>query len=77
VKTTTDRLTVGDAMHRGVTCHVGTPSSKVALMMVGHRIHCVVVIGWNDERGQALWGVVSDLDSATAFANEQAEGAAG
>jgi CBS domain-containing protein len=63
-------------MHRGVvTCDVGTPLSKVAQMMVGHRIHCVVVD--SGEEGQAPWGVVSDLDLAAAFANEQVEGAAG
>jgi CBS domain-containing protein len=77
VKTTTDRLTVGDAMHRGVvTCDVGTPLSKVAQMMVGHRIHCVVVVDSSEERERAPWGVVSDLDLAAAFANE-VEGAAG
>jgi CBS domain-containing protein len=77
VKTTTDRMIFGDAMHRGVVaCDVGTPLSKVAQMMVGHPIPCVVVIGSSDERGQAP-GVWSDLDWATAFANEQAEGAAG
>lgn len=77
MKTTTDRLTVGDAMHRGVvTCDVGTPLSKVAQMMVGHRIHCVVVDS-GEEQGQAPWGVVSDLDLAAAFANEQVEGEAG
>ena len=74
MKTTTDRLTVGDAMHRGVvTCDVGTPLSKVAQMMVGHRIHCVVIDS-SDKQGQPLWGVVSDLDLAAAFANGQVEG---
>jgi CBS domain-containing protein len=73
----TDRLTVADTMHRGVvTCHVDTPLSKVAQMMIGHRIHCVVVDS-SEEQGQSLWGVVSDLDLAAAFANEQVEGTAG
>jgi CBS domain-containing protein len=77
VNTTADRLTVGDAMHRGVvTCDVGTPLSKVAQMMVGHRIHCVVVAS-TEEQGQAPWGVVSDLDLAAAFANEEVERTAG
>jgi CBS domain-containing protein len=76
MKTTTDRLTVGDAMHRGVvTCDVGTPLSKVAQMMVGHRIHCVVVKSATEE-GVAPWGVVSDLDLAAAVAHEEAEGSA-
>jgi CBS domain-containing protein len=74
VNTTTDRLTVGDAMHRGVvTCDVGTPLSKVAQMMVGHRIHCVVVKS-ETEQDIAPWGVVSDLDLAAAVAHEEAEG---
>lgn len=77
MNTTTDRLTVGNAMHRGVvTCDVGTPLSKVAQMMVGHRIHCVVVASI-EEQGQAPWGVVSDLDLAAAFANEEVGRTAG
>jgi CBS domain-containing protein len=71
VNSATDRLTVADAMHRGVvTCSAETPLSKVAQMMVGHRIHCVVVQS-RDEQGPALWGVVSDLDLVSAVAYEQ------
>jgi CBS domain-containing protein len=69
-----DRMTVADAMHRGVvTCDVETPLSKVAQMMVGHRIHCVVV---NSRTEQDLppWGVVSDLDLAAAIAQDEAAG---
>jgi CBS domain-containing protein len=73
VKIMTDRLTVADAMHRGVVaCGAETPLSKVAQMMVGHRIHCVVV-GSRDEQGTGLWGVVSDLDLVSAVAHEQDE----
>jgi CBS domain-containing protein len=76
VKTTTDRLTVADAMHRGiVTCDVATPLSKVAQMMVGHRIHCVVVKS-KAEQDVAPWGVVSDLDLAAAVAHAKTEGTA-
>ena len=39
-----DRITVADAMHRGiVTCDVDAPLGAVARMMSAHRIHCVVV----------------------------------
>ena len=75
-----DRLTVADAMHRGVvTCRPATPLTKVASMMAGHRIHSVVV--WSepeesDEEG-TLWGVVSDLDLARAIAADRADATAG
>jgi CBS domain-containing protein len=76
VKTATIRMTVADAMHRGVvTCAVDTALSKVAQMMVGHRIHCVVVNS-AAEQGAAPWGVVSDLDLAAAVARGEAEGSA-
>lgn len=71
--TATDELTVTDAMHRGVVaCDAETTLSKVAQMMVGHRIHCVVVNS-RDEQGPLPWGVVSDLDLVAAVANEQDE----
>ena len=60
-----DRLTVSDAMHRGVvTCSAGAGLAEVAEAMAEHGIHCVVAIdegppGQDDDR---LWGVVSDLD---------------
>jgi CBS domain-containing protein len=64
-------MTVADAMHRGVvTCDVETPLTKVAQMMLGHRIHCVVVTS-REEQGP--WGVVSDLDLAAAVAHEYVE----
>jgi CBS domain-containing protein len=73
VKAATARVTVADAMHRGVvTCSAVTPLSKVAQMMVGHRIHCVVVNS-RDEGSPVLWGVVSDLDLVSAIAHEQDE----
>ncbi|HET6643174.1 MAG TPA: CBS domain-containing protein [Gaiellaceae bacterium] len=69
-----DRMTVADAMHRGVvTCDVETPLSKVAQMMVGHRIHCVVVSS-RTEQELPPWGVVSDLDLAAAIAQDQTAG---
>ena len=58
-----ERITIGSAMHRGVvTCRPETPLAKVAQMMAGHNIHCVVV------SGETFWGVVSDLDLAGAIA---------
>jgi CBS domain-containing protein len=69
----TDRLTVADAMHRGVvTCEPETALSKVAQMMVGHRIHCVVVNA-RDEPSPAFWSVVSDLDLVASVAHERDE----
>lgn len=71
MKTAIDR-TVADAMHRGVvTCDVQTPLAAVARMMVGHRIHCVVVSSGAE---RSPWGVVSDLDLAAAVAHEQLDG---
>lgn len=73
MNTWTDRMTVADVMHHGVvTCDVETPLSKVAQMMVGHRIHCVVVSSRVQQN--PLWGVVSDLDLAGAVARQQADG---
>jgi CBS domain-containing protein len=70
VKTAVDNMTVADAMHHGVvTCDVDTPLSKVAQMMVGHGIHCVVVSS-RTEQELPPWGVVSDLDLAAAFRHE-------
>jgi CBS domain-containing protein len=67
VNAATDRLTVADAMHHGlVTCDVDTPLSKVAQMMAGHRIHCVVVHSGEDQ-GTHFWCVVSDLDLAASL----------
>jgi CBS domain-containing protein len=74
MNTATERLTVADAMHRGVvTCELETPLTKVAGMMAGHRIHCVVVNS-REDAGLALWGVVSDLDLVAAVAHEQVDG---
>ena len=66
-ETTLDRMTVADAMRRGiVTCDVHAPLGAVVRMMAVHRIHCVVVrneaASWTETPGAGLWGVVSDLD---------------
>ena len=60
-----------DAMHVGVfTCPPSTPLVDVARMMTRYRIHAVVV---TDDEPDAddpagVWGVVSDLDLASAAA---------
>jgi CBS domain-containing protein len=61
----------GDAMHTGVfTCPPSTPLVDVARMMTRYRIHAVVVT--HDEPDEddpaGVWGVVSDLDVASAAA---------
>jgi CBS domain-containing protein len=33
-------------------------------MMAAYKVHCVVVYDESDERGDGLWGIVSDLDLA-------------
>lgn len=59
------RLTVADAMHRGIVALSPSASIRdVAAAMAEHRIHAVVIIdegppGAGDDR---LWGVVSDVD---------------
>ena len=57
-----------DAMHPGVfTCPSSTPLVDVARMMTRYRIHAIVVT--NDELDAAgVWGVVTDLDLASAAA---------
>jgi CBS domain-containing protein len=65
-------LRVADAMHPGVlSCPVDAPLTDVARVMAAHRIHCVIVLGTDDEADVALegrlWGVVSDLDLVSAF----------
>ena len=60
-----------DAMHAGVfTCPPSTPLVDVARMMTRYRIHAVVVTtDESDEDDPAgVWGVVSDLDIASAAA---------
>lgn len=63
---------VRDAMSVGVvTCRPETPLRDVAAMMVGYRIHSVVV---SDPKGDAPpLGIVSDLDVATAAAAQDEE----
>jgi crotonyl-CoA carboxylase/reductase len=63
------RRTVGEVMRRGiVACAPDTPLPEVASLMSDHRIHCVVVGGLSAHGTRLVWGVVSDLDLARAFA---------
>ena len=62
-----DDVEVAEAMHPGViTVHVTTPLREVARIMATQRVHCVVVLGTDQEADVdlegGLWGVVSDLD---------------
>jgi CBS domain-containing protein len=62
---------VGEAMHAGVViCGPDASLSTVARMMAAHRIHAVVVAPGTEA---SEWGIVSDLDLATAVS----EGALG
>ncbi len=52
---------VGESMTPGIiTCSPSTPLRTVAMMMVTHRVHSIVVFDGGDS--VAPWGVVSDLD---------------
>ena len=55
-------MPVADAMHPGIlTCPAGASLETVAEMMSAYGIHSVVVFD-ESSGGEALWGVVSDLD---------------
>jgi CBS domain-containing protein len=73
-------IQVGEAMHPGIfVCPPETPLRAVARMMATYRIHCVVVLAGveqtDDER--VPWGVVSDLDLASAAGDDVDERTAG
>jgi signal-transduction protein with cAMP-binding, CBS, and nucleotidyltransferase domain len=70
-----DEIRVAEAMHPGVlSCPVGAPLADVARVMATHRVHCVVVLGTDDEANTdlegRLWGVDSDLDLVSVAAIE-------
>jgi CBS domain-containing protein len=56
------QLRVADVMHGGlVSCPADASLERVADLMSGERVHCVVILdGPSDDA--SLWGVVSDLD---------------
>lgn len=78
--TSTPRITleerlVSDVMRDGVVgCTPETPLSEVARLMGEYRIHCVVVVGLEEDRHgtHIVWGVVSDVDLARAIAAGEA-----
>jgi CBS domain-containing protein len=61
---------VADAMHPGVlTCPSETPLRDVARMLVSYAVHCIVVLGSEEEHEdgeERPWAVVSDLDLVAA-----------
>lgn len=60
------RIPVSAAMHVGVlTCTRETSLARVAELMAGERVHCVVVT-YNASDPGGLWGLVSDLDLVAA-----------
>lgn len=59
-----DRMTVGEAMHRGVlTCSAETTAVVAARVMSAHRVHSVLVV---DRNGNCV-GAVSDADVIAAM----------
>ena len=72
-----DGQQVQKAMHQGVfSCPVETPLRSVAALMARHQAHCIVVFDYGDEADEdpKLFGIVSDLDIAEAFAAGEIEG---
>jgi CBS domain-containing protein len=68
-----DEIRVAEAMHPGVySLPTGSSLRDAALIMATHRVHCVVVVGGDQEADVdlegRLWGVVSDLDLVSAAA---------
>jgi CBS domain-containing protein len=57
--------TVGDAMHPGIiSCDAGAFLTEVAQLMVTHHVHCIAVMAPTHgvDGGDAVWGLISDLD---------------
>jgi CBS domain-containing protein len=61
---------VADAMHPGVlTCRSETPLRDVARMLASYAVHCIVVLGSEEEYEdgeERSWAVVSDIDLVAA-----------
>jgi CBS domain-containing protein len=61
--------TVGDVMHHGVfACPPDASLREVADLMVSEWVHAIVVTGLARDGGRTIWGLVSGLDVAAAFA---------
>jgi CBS domain-containing protein len=65
-----EHATVSDAMHPGIlSCDGDATAMEVARMMATHHVHCVAVMGLEQEalsadhrREPRIWGIISDLD---------------
>jgi CBS domain-containing protein len=70
------RVSVGEAMHRGVLAvPLTAPLSEVAETMAKHRVHCVVALGERtDSRPGRVWGLVTDLELTRIASNEGLQG---
>ena len=70
-----DEIHVDEVMSHGViSCPLETPLRAVAELMARHRVHCIVGFGDVTEDDTRLWGVISDLDLATAAAAGDVDG---
>ena len=66
------RARVHDAMRVGVvTCEPETSLRDVARIMVGYQIHSLLV--GDITSGENPWGIITDLDLATAAASDMSE----
>lgn len=62
-----EHVRVGDCMHHGIlSCVADAPLGEVARIMAEHRVHAVVV---TDPQTSRPFGIVSDLDVASAVAS--------
>ena len=70
------RVSVGEAMHRGVLAvPLTAPLSQVAEEMAKHRVHCVVALGERDDGSAGrVWGLVSDLELTRIACTEGLQG---
>lgn len=70
------RVSVGEAMHRGVLAvPLTAPLTEVAEVMAKHRVHCVVALDDKpDVRPRRVWGLVSDLELTRIACTEGLQG---
>jgi CBS domain-containing protein len=70
------RVSVGEAMHRGVLAvPLTAPLSQVAAEMAKHRVHCIVAFGERDDGSTGrVWGLVSDLELTRIACTEGLQG---
>lgn len=70
------RVSVGEAMHRGVLAvPLTAPLTQVAAEMAKHRVHCIVALGERDEGSTGrVWGLVSDVELTRIACTEGLQG---